>query len=205
MRRIHALAAAAAATLALSACGGGGGGSSSPSVPVHPTNPEFNRLVTESQAFYRSHARGGMDANRTAEMPRAGNFTYQGTALMWTGDKIDSTLDKPNLKTLAAVGKVEMQADIAAGEVKGTVSGFQAAPGRPAISGNLGLDGTISGTDYIGSTSGRLSVGDKNHEASGRMMGHFVGKQAQGTAGLVSGNLDDGADTFFMTYTGKQP
>ncbi|MDO5706906.1 MAG: transferrin-binding protein-like solute binding protein [Paracoccus sp. (in: a-proteobacteria)] len=203
MQRVHACHAALAAVFLVSACGGGGGSSSA---PVDPTAPTFNSLVAESQAFYGAYAKGGkLSDNLTTQMPIAGNFTYQGTALLWTGDKIKATLDKPDTESLVAAGRLDMAANIAANTVTGTVTDFRSAPGQPMVTGTVAISGTIADNGYVGTPTGTLNIGvGRGHVTDGAVIGHFIGDYAKGTAGLVSGNLNDGADTFMMTYTGKR-
>lgn len=199
MQRIHAWHAIVAAALFLAACGGGGG--SSPA-PIDLANPTFNSLVAESRTFY-SKRNSNIEGNMTGQMPVAGRFTYQGTALLWTGDKLNSTLDKPDMKTIAAAGRLTMAADIAAGEVRGTVDQFRSAPGKPVVLGSVGLSGMVTGNSYVGDPSGQLNIGASRNTVTGTMIGHFTDDHAEGTAGYVSGNLNL-IDNFLMTYTGER-
>ncbi|MDO5612870.1 MAG: transferrin-binding protein-like solute binding protein [Paracoccus sp. (in: a-proteobacteria)] len=192
------------ACLFVAACGGGGGSSVT---PVDPVAPSFNALMAESRAFYGTYAGDGkLSDNLTPQMPVAGNFNYQGTALLWTGDKINNTsLDTPDMDTVVAAGRLSATADIAGNSITGQITDFKSATGQPMVSGSVGVGGTISDNSYIGTPTGQLNIGINRYNVTGgSVIGHFVGDYARGTAGIVAGNLNEGAETFMMTYTGER-
>ncbi|MDO5632943.1 MAG: transferrin-binding protein-like solute binding protein [Paracoccus sp. (in: a-proteobacteria)] len=162
--------------------------------------------MAESRAFYGTYASDGkLSDNLTPQMPVAGRFNYQGTALLWTGDQINTSLDEPDMDTVVAAGRLTATADIAASSITGTISDFKSAPGQSMVSGTVGVGGTISDNSYIGTPTGQLNIGVNRYNVTGgSVIGHFVGDYARGTAGIVSGNLNEGAETFMMTYTGTR-
>lgn len=166
----------------------------------------FNRLVDENRVFFQKYnADGSLENDRTPvdALPRSGSLTYRGAALLWAGEDISDEVDNPNLADVDAAGRMRLSANMGTGAVTGTLSEFRAPAGRPPVSGRMEIDGVVSGNSFAADMRGTLTHEGQRDQTEGRLLGIFVGPQANGITGLGAGNV--GAEkSFFMIYSGNR-
>ena len=160
--------------LALAACGSGGGDNDDPLADYNDDAARAVRIVAETQNLAQTSA---------ASMPVRGRAEYDGVVGLAFGGT-PASLEKADI-----IGDLDLDADFAAGTIRGEMDDFNTRDGRE-LEGELRVtDGRIDGTGFSGTARGTLAGGaDAPGRVDATVQGGFLGRGADALSGTGTGS-----------------
>ncbi|MFD1882808.1 transferrin-binding protein-like solute binding protein [Paracoccus pacificus] len=159
----------------LAACGGGSSGGDNG--VVVPPQRSFAELTAETNRLSAKFKR--LQATPVENMPTAGTARYTGIG----GVAIRNT----DGTSTAGLGEARVDADFARSTISGRINQIKSDPRGAAVSGEIGLNGTISRQTVIGTTSGKLTVNGEAFTTNTNLVGTFAGNTAGAFGALGEG------------------
>ena len=139
--------------LALAACGSGGGDNDDPLADYDDDAARTVRIVAETQNLAQTSA---------VSMPVRGRAEYDGVVGFAFGGG-PASLEKSDI-----IGVLDLDADFAAGTIRGEMNDFNTSYGRDLVGELRVTDDRIDGSDFSGTARGTLAGGV---DAPGRIAG----------------------------------
>lgn len=123
-------------------------------------------------------------ATSAATMPSTGSATFEGVAAYSsTGGTVQDVIDNAS-----SVSEVTMNANFGTSRISGTANNFRPTQltNVDQLSGQLNLEGVITGTEFSGTVQGRITEDGTPVDYGGSIDGSFLGDGALGLVGAGS-------------------